>query len=310
MSIEPIIARLIGRAEQGDATPRPVSPEEGRELSRRLRDLVNADAGGGAPDQGSAEEALKLAAYLDGTMGADERAAFERDLVHSPQRREELISAAAWLDEIEAKRQLPPASIAARALALDVARPRAATEGWWVRFVRSLDATFSGRRLAVATTALASVAIVAVGLDIALHTNPALFGTPESGTTPQLQAGAPNWPDRVALEPRARMPSEETRPPRFALPMRASEINSNAELIDAVIAYHDDPSQRNRQQLLAALARGGLPAQEAGLVQTIEVQKRLRDRFGSAGGRRVLTVAISLVSDGTLTLDLGRVQPD
>ena len=90
MSIELIINRLIGQAESGN--PEPLSQVEGRALSQCLRALVDAEAGeqGTAGlDRGAAAEALQLAAYLDGGMDAAERAAFERDLVRSPERRDE-----------------------------------------------------------------------------------------------------------------------------------------------------------------------------------------------------------------------------
>ncbi len=66
MSLEQIIARLIGQAEEaGQAAPRPQSPAERRALSRRLRAIVDGDIGERgfeAPDRGPATDALKLAA--------------------------------------------------------------------------------------------------------------------------------------------------------------------------------------------------------------------------------------------------------
>src|SRR5262245_53279359 len=113
MSIDTIINRLIGQAEQGDKSS-PAAPEASHELSQRLRELVSADAGSSRPaDRGQAEEALRLAAYLDGTMDAQERSTYERELAQSPERREEVVSAAAWFDEIETKMEQAPAGLSA-----------------------------------------------------------------------------------------------------------------------------------------------------------------------------------------------------
>jgi hypothetical protein len=121
MSLEQIIARLIGPAEPGDAGPRPQSPAERRALSRRLRAIVGDDAyerGSEAPDRGPAADALKLAAYLDGGMNAAERDAFEAELVRSPARRVDLIAAADWIEQMSARQEMPPADATALALAL------------------------------------------------------------------------------------------------------------------------------------------------------------------------------------------------
>ena len=122
MSLEQIIARLIGPAETGEGGPRPLSPAERRALSQRLRAIVDDDAaerGAEAPDRGPAADALKLAAYLDGGMSASERDAFEAELVRSPARRDDLIAAVAWIEQISAQQEMPPADATALAIALE-----------------------------------------------------------------------------------------------------------------------------------------------------------------------------------------------
>ena len=71
MSLERIIERLIGQAEPGENGPGPLPPAESRALSQRLRAIVDGEAredGATILDRGLAADALKLAAYLDGSM--------------------------------------------------------------------------------------------------------------------------------------------------------------------------------------------------------------------------------------------------
>src|SRR5262245_34223756 len=130
MSLERIITRLIGQAEAGEGAKNPpsspISTAEGRALSQRLRAIVDgeaSEAGTKIADRGAAADALTLAAYLDGSMSAAEREAFETELTRSPARRDDLIAAAAWIDEIAARQTTPPADATALAIALDTGAP-------------------------------------------------------------------------------------------------------------------------------------------------------------------------------------------
>ena len=92
----------------------------------RLRAIVDDDAGehvSEAADHGPAADALKLAAYLDGGMSASERDAFEAELVRSPARRDDLIAAVDWIEQMSAHQAMPPADATALAIALEREAP-------------------------------------------------------------------------------------------------------------------------------------------------------------------------------------------
>lgn len=308
MSIETIVTRLIGEGEQGDRSP-PLAPGASYALSQRLRAMVAGDTGGApAPDCGTAEEALKLACYLDGTMDASERAAYERALAGSPERRDDLVSAAAWLAEIEAKKQAPPAELTALALALDDARPARIEAARPSGFVAFLERLFPGPRLAVATSAIASVAIVAVGLDIALHvTNPGLAPSHQVAGVPSTTvAHPPRSNERPWVDPQTRNP--EQRPMVYAMPPGHADLALNRELMDAVLAYRKNPTLPQRQQLLAALARAGLTAEDARRVETITVQQALYEQLALGAASPVASILTQLTDDGRLVLDVGRLR--
>ena len=285
MSIEPIIARLIGRAETGEARPNPLSREESHALSQRLRALVREEAAGSSgPDHGPAAEALRLATYLDGAMDPVERATFERELVDSPERRDELIGAVAWLDDLAAKRALPPADALELAMALDTPAPPTPRGRGMAAIVEWL---LPRPRLAMATSALATVAIAAVGLDIALHMSP-LMNRP-----PVVESGQPTQ----ATYDRPFLPNSTIRPGQ------SDQILLTAETINAVIAYQDKPAEPQRLELLRVLARAGAPAFDARSVRSIALQPKLSERLRQRDGRLPTTISASLSLDGTLRLD-------
>src|SRR5262249_47612194 len=138
---------------------------------------------------------------------------YERQLMGSPDRRDELVSAAAWLDEIEAKTEAPPAELTAFALKLDNARPEPHKPS---RFVAFIERLFPGPRLALATSAIASVAIVAVGLDVALKVNPGLMPSHELAGPPAQVAHT----DRPFGQPRANRPDG----PSMVYPTRQAPV--------------------------------------------------------------------------------------
>jgi len=280
MSMEPIIERLIGRAEAGEAGS--LTPEEGRALSQRLRALVDGDPASTGPDRGPAEEALRLAAYLDGTLDAAARADFERELVHSPERRDELIAAVAWLDQLAARREAPPADALQRAMALDTPPPQPRGRG----FAAVVEWLLPRPRLAIATSALATLAIAAVGVDIALHLSPLATRPPAIGET---------------LEPppiRTHLP-----PPSTIRPLPQGRILLTAETINAVLAYQEQPAEQRRLDLIGALARAGSPAFDARNVRVITVQPRLLERLRQRNERLPAEIAASLSLDGNLRLE-------
>lgn len=309
MSIDLIVTRLIGQGEQGDKSP-PLAPGASYALSQRLRDLVGAEAGGPhAADRGQAEEALRLAAYLDGTMDAAERTAYERELARSAARREELVGAAAWLDEIEARRQAPPAELSAFAVALGErnAAPVAAST-WRERVAAWLERLFPTRRLAYATSALASVAILAVGLDIALHLSPRSTTTQQVVMAPTTAAHPPRVAERPWHEhPQAR--EADGRPMQYSMPPQGQvDVEFRPELLQALLAYRKDSSQPQRQQLLAALARAGLTAEDARRITTITVQPQLYEYADLGSASPVVRIAGRINPDGSLVLDVGQLR--
>lgn len=277
MSLERIIAHLIGPAEGGKPGSRALSAAECRAISQRLRAIVDGEGGTEGADSGPAAEALKLAAYLDAGMTGPERDAFEAELVRSPARRDDLTAVAAWIDEIAAKQEMPPPDLAARAIALEA--PAAAVPARRAAgFTGFIEWLLPRPRLAIATSALAALAIVAVGIDIALRTNPqfrqVVQSTPPGGS---LSPGD-GWRDSSARGP-------ESPPERAFLPAKPGDpIVLTAETINALIAYRDDPSPALRQDVLAALARAGAAPLPGDRVQAITVEPKLYERLTEPRG--------------------------
>jgi hypothetical protein len=283
MSLEQIIARLIGQAEPGDRQAAPLSPAESHALSQRLRAIVDGDAGEGAKglDRGPAEDALKLAAYLDGSMSTAEREAFEAELARSAARRDELIAAAAWIDELAAKQTTPPADASALAIALETAAPaQSATRR--AGFAGLIEWLLPRPRLAFATSALASLAIVAVGIDIAFHTNPQFRQVIQSQSSP----GEPgiSWPGDSQVS--TRLPPANNNPDRpLPPPARLGDpFVLTAETINALIAYRNDPTPERQKTLLAALTRAGAAPIPADQVRAVMLQPQLYERLTQPRG--------------------------
>jgi hypothetical protein len=283
MSLERIIARLIGQAEGGEAGTHPPSPAEGRAVSQRLRAIVEGEAaerGAEIADHGLAADALTLAAYLDGSMTAAERDAFEAALTRSPARRDDLIAAAAWIDEIAAKQEMPPADAAALAIALERAAP-SGPEKRRAGFAGLIEWLLPRPRLAIATSALASIAIVAVGIDIALHTNPQFRQVIQSQSSPPGGPGlglpGDGWRDTSSRLPPTKAPPERSFLP--PAPQLGDPIILTAETINALIAYREDPSPARQKDLLAALARAGAAPIPADQVRAIMLQPQLYERL-------------------------------
>jgi hypothetical protein len=301
MSLEQIIARLVGQAETGEPGPQALSPGEGRALSQRLRAIVegdNGERGEGTSDHGLAADALRLAAYLEGSMSAGERDAFEAELTRSPARRDELIAAAAWIDALAARQETAPADATALALALEpTATPARAKRGGG--FAGLVEWLLPRPRLAMAASALASLAIVAVGIDIALHTNPrfqqaiqAQFSPPPSGPI-----ATPN--DTMT---RQMFPSGPTDRPGAPAAQLGDPIVLTAETINALIAYRDDPSSTRQAQLLAALTRAGSAPIPADRVRAIMLQPQLYERITQQRGDLPSWISARITVAGELVI--------
>jgi hypothetical protein len=299
MSLERIIAHLIGPAEGGQPGSRTLSAAESQAISQRLRTIVDGEDGAEGADSGPAAEALKLASYLDGSMTGPERDAFEAELVRSPARRDDLIAAAAWLDEIAAMQELPPPEVTAHAIALQT--PAAAVPARRAAgFTEFIEWLLPRPRLAIATSALAALAIVAVGIDIALHTNPHFRQVIQSQSTPPGVSLAPGdgWRDSSAREP--------TSPPeRPFLPAKPGDpVVLTAETINALIAYRDDPSPAHRQDVLAALARAGAPPLPDDRVRAITIEPKLYERLTQPRAGLPTRIAARLSLDGELIVTI------
>jgi hypothetical protein len=304
MSLEQIIARLIGQSETGDAGPRPQSPADRHALSRRLRAIVGDDAGergSEAADRGPAADALKLAAYLDGGMSASERDAFEGELVRSPTRRDDLVAAVEWIEQISAHQALPPADATALAIALERGAPTAPAKhsagftGW-------IEWLLPRPRLAIATAALAMFAIVAVGIDIALHTNPQFRQVIQSQSSLPGGLETPPWQDNSRLPPLS-PPERSMLPPA---PQLGDPIPFTAETINAMIAYRDDPSAARIQALLATLVRAGGPEVPASSVRSVALQPLLVERLTQPLGGLPTQISARMSMNGELVITIAK----
>jgi hypothetical protein len=301
MSLERIIARLVGPAEGAESAP--LSPAEGRALSQRLRAIVNGDAGeagGGTPDRGPAADALQLAAYLDGSMTASERDAFEAELTASPARRDELIAAAAWIDALAARQETAPADAATLAVALETPASSApATRG--AGFAGLIEWLLPRPRLAMATSALASFAILAVGVDIALHTHPQFRQVIQSQSSPP--GGPVVAPGHDSAPPRAMFPANtKTDRPGAPAPQLGDPIVLTAETINALIAYRNDSSPARQKELLAALARAGAAPIPADRVRAIMLQPQLYERLTQQRGELPTWISARFAVGGELVI--------
>jgi hypothetical protein len=297
MSLERIITHLIGPAVGGQPGSRALSAAEGRAMSQRLRAIVDGEGGAGGAESGPAAEALKLAAYLDGSMTGPERDAFEAELVRSPPRRDGLIAAAAWIDEIAAKQEMPPPEVTAQAIALEAAAAPARRTAGFTGFIEWL---LPRPRLAIATSALAALAIVAVGIDVALHTNPQFRQVIQSQSPPSGGSLAPSegWRESSAREP-------TSAPERPFLPAKPGEpIVLTAETINTLIAYRDDPSPARRQDVLTALARAGAAPLPGDRVRAITVEPKLYERLTQPRAGLPTRIAARLSLDGELIVTI------
>jgi hypothetical protein len=266
--IDALIRRLAG--SEGPEQE-PLSPAQERAV--RLAVHGGAEAAGARSRAGrdAAAEHLRLAAYLDGTMTAQEKAAFEEELARSPFGREQLISAAAWLDDIGAKRQSAPDHLVQQALALDAADSRQTAEPWWQWLAPR-------RRWVLAAGALASVAIVLVAIQAARQ----VTSSGPSFKPPEI-AGA----DRPA----------ETRPAALK-----RKVDASPELVSAILAYDRNPGTEQRKELLARLMGPSTLGIDLDRIQTIEIDKALRDRLQA--GAPPATISLAAPAADRLVLGL------
>src|SRR5262245_5257374 len=303
MSLEQIIARLIGQAETGEKGPEALSQAEGRALSQHLRAIVDGDIaerGEGTSDRGLAADALTLAAYLDGSMSASERDAFEAELTRSPARRDDLIAAAAWIDALAARQEAAPADATGLALALEPAAPSGRAKSAAGGFAGLMEWLLPRPRFAMATSALASLAIVAVGVDIALHTHPQFRQAIESQLSP---AGKPVVsPGDGKTSTRQMFPNLPTDRPSQPAPQLGGPVVLTAETINALLASRDDPSPARQHQLLAALARAGSAPIPVERVRAIMLQPQLYERLTQKRGDLPAWISARITVAGELVI--------
>jgi len=289
MSIEDLlISRLIGQGEASDAGQPPLSAAQSQALSRRLRGILET----GQPsstglDRGPAAEAMQLAAYLAGTMAPAERASFERELAESPDRRDALLSAAAWLDRLATLQDEPSPAALERVSALE--SPATPPRPWWQAAAEWL---LPGPRLAIATSALATIAIVAVGLDIAMHMSPSVQPAPQ----PNVATTAETPPMRTILPPNSMVPPAARTGEQGRAPLTAETIN-------AITAYLERPEPQQIQGLLVALTRAGAGTFAPSGVQKVAMAPEMAERLRQRGGRLPTRISASLSMDGTLRLE-------
>jgi hypothetical protein len=88
------------------------------------------------------------------------------------------------------------------------------------------------------------------------------------------------------------------------LPPTHLAVDLTPELREAMLAYRKDPSMPHWRQLLAALARAGLKAENFRNIATIIVQQALYDHLALGPSRPDVSITTRLDSDGTLVLEL------
>jgi hypothetical protein len=269
MSLNPIDA--LTRRLAGGEGQEPLSPAEERALRLAVHAGAEETGARSRDDRDAAAEHLRLAAYLDGTMTAQEKAAFERELAQSPAGREQLISAVAWSDDIDAKRQSAPDHLVRQAVALHSARSGQTAGAWWQQWLPA-----SRRPWVLAAGALASIAIAIVGVLVVR----------------QVTSPAPSFklPDIAGVDRPA-----ETRPAALK-----RKVDASAELTGAVLAYDRNPGAQQRADLLARLEGPGTAGIDLDRIRTIELEKALRDRLQTNPPR-----AISLAAPAPDRLVLG-----
>ncbi len=236
-------------------------------------------------------------------MSAAERDAFETELILSPTRRDDLIAAVDWIEQMSVQQAMPPADATARAIALEREAP-SATATRSAGFSGWIERLLPRPRLAIATSALATLAIVAVGIDIALHTNPQFRQVIQSQSMPAGGPDAPAWQDTAT-----RLPPSNAQPERPLLPpapQLGDPILFSAETINALIGYRDDPSATRRQELLVALARAGAPEIPTDRVRSVALQPQLVERLTQPLGGLPTQISARLSIDGELAISIAK----
>jgi hypothetical protein len=223
-----------------------------------IRRLAGSEPGGRS-DRDPADEHMRLAAYLDGGMTPEEKAAFEQELAQSPDRREELLGAVAWFDELDAKRQPAPDHLVRQVLALERTVPRQKPEPWWRGWL-----PVSGRQWAfAAASVVASIAVAVVALETVRNTG-----------------GPPNIAEFNG--------SRERKPAVEGIKIPLSDA-----LADALSAYDRNSGAQERAVLVAALKSARtIPFNLEGAA--IEVAKPLHDRLQRSERPAAITVGLSL----------------
>jgi len=304
-SIDALIRGLGREPEPGGDGPE--SPADRRDLRLALHGLLDgADARvARRANEDPAAEHMRIAAYLGGGMEAEERAAFEAELTRSPELRNELESAAAWLDATGEHTRSIPQALTAQAIALGAARQPAMPRTWlrallgWPRAtIRSANprlpgrapalAPRSGARWAMAGTALAGILVIVAAAQILRH----LPGSGLPGTREMAHD------ERVVPPAEPPLPSNSESKTAIAV----ERIGASSDVIKAVKAYAGNPSVQNRDALIAALRQA--KAEKLNDTAAIYVKKELAERLDRQGEALPTEIVLKIFDDGTVLLDL------
>ena len=281
---------------QGSAPAGPVSPRVQRSISRRLYECIDARTGNGGEQSESAESAMRIAAYSDGNMDGQERAQFEKELVSSVERREELIRAAEWLDEIDSKRESAPEHLIRQAIALNVQAPQAQSISWKHRLSEFLASLTPQTRWQVLTHGVTAVLFLVVGITLTGQ----FFASPQKDIVVQLNPPSlsgetlPDQKSTVVL-PTNNFWDETTN-------LTIGRVAISEELANALIAYYRSPSPTTQHDLLAILGQskslpiGPIP------VKAIAVEPEFIARLSADPTTRPAILALKILAGGIMLI--------
>jgi hypothetical protein len=287
MSREPldaIIRRLVGG--EADASDRPLTAEERRALAAAFAQRADAARSEAGADRDAADEHLRLAAYLDGTMAADEKERFERELAASAAQRDALTSAAAWSDALDAGRRSASEDLLRRAMALDATPSLPA--GWWRTAIQGLGPSGSRRPWTLAASAAACLLVAVIGF-VVVHQN--LMGP---GTQP---------PTVIAVPQPSAPPTVSSASDKGRAGASTQRLEPTPALAAALSRYDEEPSADRREAILAALRQAKSSSLDTARVVAITIDKRLYDRLQQPDGPLPM-IAVTLSADGRMTFAL------
>ncbi|HEX7776185.1 MAG TPA: hypothetical protein VF449_06620 [Parvibaculum sp.] len=134
----------------------------------------------GSPAVLTGDPAGRLAAFLDGSLDADERMRLESELVQRPAELHELLSAGSFVDAVDARLEAPPAELLATALAGLTTRRGGGSGVGLQSLVGGLRAISGNWRLAGGVLATAMLAAVIVTGEMGDRTSVPFAAKPEA----------------------------------------------------------------------------------------------------------------------------------